>query len=82
MAGSLSGPTSGIGIFPYVHLADLDLHLDARRRSADDFVQPGVWARKALCNVAGVGWFSSDRTILECARDIWDLSAAPPLRGT
>jgi starch phosphorylase len=66
---------------PYVHLADLDSHLDARRRSAADFVQPEVWARKALCNVAGMGWFSSDRTILEYARDIWDLRAVPPPRG-
>jgi starch phosphorylase len=32
---------------------------------------PDAWARKALRNIAGMGPFSSDRTIVEYARDIW-----------
>jgi starch phosphorylase len=28
-----------------------------------------------------MGWFSSDRTIREYARDIWGLRAVPPLQG-
>ena len=29
------------------------------------------WHRKAIHNVARMGWFSSDRTIAEYAKDIW-----------
>ena len=32
---------------------------------------PAEWNRKALLNVASMGWFSSDRTIREYARGIW-----------
>ena len=30
-----------------------------------------AWGRSAVLNVANMGWFSSDRTIAEYARDIW-----------
>ncbi|MCB1516709.1 MAG: glycogen/starch/alpha-glucan phosphorylase [Hyphomicrobiaceae bacterium] len=30
------------------------------------------WAEMAIMNTANMGWFSSDRTIREYARDIWD----------
>ena len=38
---------------------------------------PEVWARKALRNIAGMGPFSSDRTIAEYARDIWRVQPMP-----
>jgi starch phosphorylase len=31
------------------------------------------WGRSATLNIAGMAWFSSDRTIGEYARDIWDV---------
>jgi glycogen phosphorylase len=31
------------------------------------------WDRMAILNIAGMGWFSSDRTIAGYARDIWDV---------
>jgi starch phosphorylase len=39
--------------------------VDARWRDRD------AWGRSAVLNVANMGWFSSDRTIAEYARDIW-----------
>ena len=32
-----------------------------------------AWAAKAIANVAGMGLFSSDRTIREYAREIWNI---------
>ncbi len=34
---------------------------------------PECWGRSAILNIAGMGWFSSDRTITSYARDIWDV---------
>lgn len=56
---------------PYFHAADLDAYLEAQGRVDAEFVQPEAWARKCLLNIAGMGRFSSDRTIAEYARDIW-----------
>jgi len=36
-----------------------------------------AWAQKAVHNVARSGKFSSDRTIFECARDVWGASRCP-----
>jgi glycogen phosphorylase len=35
---------------------------------------PERWGRAAILNIAGMGWFSSDRTISGYARDIWHVS--------
>jgi starch phosphorylase len=36
--------------------------------------QPVRWDRKAIINVASMGYFSSDRAIAEYARDVWQVS--------
>ena len=36
-----------------------------------------AWARKAIANVAGMGLFSSDRTIREYATEVWGVAARP-----
>ncbi len=41
--------------------------IDALWRSSAD------WGRSAILNIAGMAWFSSDRTISEYARDIWNV---------
>jgi starch phosphorylase len=35
-----------------------------------------VWTAKSILNVARTGFFSSDRTITEYARDIWHIRPA------
>ena len=35
------------------------------------------WAKMALLNTARMGKFSSDRTIHEYAKEIWDLAPVP-----
>lgn len=57
----------------YFHLADLPTYLEAHERAAEAFKDPGRWTRMAILNVARIGRFSSDRAVLEYARDIWQL---------
>ena len=60
----------------YFLMSDLPSYLEASRRADADYQNSEVWARKAILNVARVGAFSSDRTIAEYARDIWDIKPA------
>jgi starch phosphorylase len=57
----------------YFLMADLPSYLEASRRAEMDYQQPALWAKKAILNVARTGFFSSDRTIREYAREIWHI---------
>jgi glycogen phosphorylase len=59
----------------YLHLADLPSYIATQERISSEFLQPDLWVRKAILNVARVGKFSSDRTILEYAQDIWEIES-------
>jgi len=61
----------------YMHLADLKSYLDADRRLVDLYADREEWARRAILNVASSGKFSSDRTIAEYAKDIWNVEPCP-----
>ena len=50
-----------------------EAYLAAQARVDVLYRQPQAWARKAVLNVAGMGTFSSDRTISEYARAIWNV---------
>jgi glycogen phosphorylase len=60
----------------YFHLADLVSYIDASHSAEQDYKNPGVWSAKAILNVARTGYFSSDRTVNEYARDIWGIKPA------
>jgi starch phosphorylase len=57
----------------YVIAADFDAYYAAQRRIDRLWQSASTWARMSILNVANVGWFSSDRTISEYARDIWNV---------
>jgi starch phosphorylase len=60
----------------YVHLADLP-HYVERQKDVDRLYRDRrAWNRTSLLNIARMGKFSSDRTIQEYARDIWDIRPA------
>ncbi len=61
----------------YLLLADYDSYLQAQARVDALFRDPQAWARSAVLNVAGMGMFSSDRTIREYARQIWNIEPRP-----
>jgi glycogen phosphorylase len=63
----------------YFHLADLSSYIEASHRAEKDYREPDVWMAKSILNVARTGFFSSDRTIAEYARDIWNIKPAAPV---
>jgi starch phosphorylase len=58
----------------YMLLADFDAYLAAQARVDALWRDGAAWAAKAIANVAGMGFFSSDRTIREYARVVWGLA--------
>ena len=51
--------------------ADFDSYAAAQRRVDGWYRDRAAWRRATILNVANMGWFSSDRTIGEYAREIW-----------
>jgi starch phosphorylase len=51
--------------------ADFDGYAAAQRQVDRRWEDQAGWRESAIRNIANVGWFSSDRTIGEYARDIW-----------
>ncbi len=62
---------------PYIHLADLRMYADAMARTQAFYANPTAWTRAAILNVARMGRFSSDRTIREYNREIWQVPQVP-----
>ncbi len=57
----------------YFHMADFNSYVETQARIGDDYMDKDRWAEKAILNIARTGWFSSDRTVMEYARDIWKI---------
>jgi starch phosphorylase len=51
--------------------ADFDAYAAAQRDVDARWRDKDAWGRSAVLNVANMGWFSSDRTIGEYAKQIW-----------
>lgn len=51
--------------------ADFESYTQAQRAVDARWSDPAGWRTAAIRNIANVGWFSSDRTISEYAKEIW-----------
>ena len=57
----------------YMLLADYQSYMDCQQQVADAYSDPNRWTQLSIRNAARVGRFSSDRSIREYCRDIWDV---------
>ncbi|MEC9091551.1 MAG: glycogen/starch/alpha-glucan phosphorylase [Planctomycetota bacterium] len=57
----------------WLTIADLRSYIDTQRIVDETYRETSRWTRMSILNVANSGWFSSDRTIAEYAKDIWDV---------
>ena len=58
----------------YMLLADYASYIDCQDDVDKLYMQQHEWARKSILNTAGMGKFSSDRTIEEYANEIWKVT--------
>ncbi|MBQ8585433.1 MAG: glycogen/starch/alpha-glucan phosphorylase [Butyricicoccus sp.] len=59
----------------YFLLLDFERYLEAKKQVARDYKDQKAFARKCWMNICNSGKFSSDRTIAEYAKEIWDIKA-------
>ena len=55
----------------YFILLDLPSYVEAKIKVNEDYADREAFGKKCLMNVANAGHFSSDRTILQYAKDLW-----------
>jgi starch phosphorylase len=57
--------------------ADFDAYWNAQLRVDEMWRNKQRWWRSSVVNTAKMGWFSSDRTIAEYAKEIWNAPFRP-----
>jgi len=57
----------------YMLLADYQSYVDCQQRVSDAYRDRTSWTRMSILNSASVGRFSSDRSVREYCRDIWNV---------
>ena len=55
----------------YMVTADFEDYFDTQRRIDTLYRQKENWTKACIMNIAGMGWFSSDRAIRAYADTIW-----------
>jgi len=63
----------------YMLLADYQAYVDAQQRVSETWGNRREWTRMAILNCARVGRFSSDRSIQDYCREIWNIRTAEPV---
>ncbi|WP_035507758.1 glycogen/starch/alpha-glucan phosphorylase [Halobacillus karajensis] len=64
----------------YFVLKDFASYLFTQRKVSQDYQRKRQWNLKSLVNISQSGVFSSDRTIQEYAREIWDIQRVQTLK--
>jgi starch phosphorylase len=62
-----------LGRDQYMIMADFAAYAACQEEVASAYQDQEMWSKKAFLNIARMGFFSSDRTIREYARDIWKI---------
>jgi starch phosphorylase len=57
----------------YFLMADFGAYVDIQEQVSTEYQHPKSWTRKAILNLARIGYFSSDRAVTEYSREIWHL---------
>jgi glycogen phosphorylase len=56
---------------PFMVLADYRSYMECQEEVGRTYLDQEEWARRSILNTARMGYFSSDRTVLEYASEIW-----------
>jgi len=63
----------------YLVFADYRSYIESQEQVNQAYRDPERWARMSILNVARMGKFSSDRSILEYSKKIWKVEPVPVL---
>jgi starch phosphorylase len=56
---------------PYMVMADYRSYVECQEEVSRTYLDVEEWTRRSILNTAHMGYFSSDRTVLEYAEEIW-----------
>ena len=57
----------------FMTFPDFESYVEAKEKAYSDYKNRTEWAKKMLINMSCAGYFSSDRTVSEYNKDIWNL---------
>jgi len=58
----------------YFLMGDFAAYVDIQSKISTEYQNTEAWTRKAILNLARIGYFSSDRAVMEYSREIWHLT--------
>ena len=56
---------------PYMLMADYQSYIECQEKVSQAFLDKDHWTRMSILNTARMGYFSSDRSIIEYSKEIW-----------